>query len=310
MPSYQNQANQQSNNSKPNLKEPYDNVYVRHVLNSNSIQIGLSEAQMRDMQLFMNHWEGNRGRYNNVSRQTNMPAKLIAALHWRESSGNFNTYLHQGDPLGRPAVNWPMNIPIFHNWEDAAVHAINMKKGLQTQLEMTSDTTDVASIATYAEGYNGLGYHYKEKPSPYVYSGSNQYSSGKYVRDGRYNPSVKDTQIGVLPLIGALDGLHTEQDLSPKLIDKEFAWDQVYKGTKLLRHGEKGPAVTALQERLNELGYTNTPDGDLGPGTIALVKQFQRDYNLPADGIVGPGTASKIEQAKRSSSNPEHPSIQ
>lgn len=33
-------------------------------------------------------------------KRTGVPARPIAALHWRESSGNFNTYLHQGAPLG------------------------------------------------------------------------------------------------------------------------------------------------------------------------------------------------------------------
>ena len=334
MPSYQNQTNQHSNNTssssssqevdelqelygnsavqamytedakdKPNLRSPYDQVYIKHVLNSNSLDIGLTEAQLRDMQQFIRNWENNKSRYENVSRRTNMPAKLIAAIHWRESTGNFNTYLHQGDRLGQPAVNWPNNIPVFHVWEDAAVHALNMKKGLQTQLEMTADTTDVPSIATYAEAYNGLGYHYKDRPSPYVYSGSNQYSSGKYVSDGRFDASVKDRQNGVVPLMGAINGLDTEQDLTPKLEDKNFAWGQVTRGARFLRQGDEDLAVTALQEKLNELGYANSPDGIFGAGTKALIQQFQRENDLTADGVVGPGTASKLEEALRNGSN-------
>jgi lysozyme family protein len=150
------------------------------------------------------NFEQNRARYDAVAQKTNMPAELVAALHWRESSGNFNTYLHQGDPLGKPAVHVPRNIPVFHRWEDSAVHALGQKAGYQQALGLTRDSTDKGSMAAYAELYNGLGYHYRGRPSPYVYSGTDKYSSGKYVRDGVYDPNTVDRQLGVLALMQSL----------------------------------------------------------------------------------------------------------
>ncbi len=167
-------------------------------------QTRLSGRQQADMQRFQQHYQQNRARYEEVARRTNMPPEMIAALHWRESNGNFNTYLHQGDPLGRPAQNHPRNIPVFHNWEDAATHALNQKRSTQEALGITRTTTDPAKLAAYAETYNGLGYHNRGVPSPYVYAGTDQYQRGKYVADGRYDPRHVDQQLGVLAMLRAL----------------------------------------------------------------------------------------------------------
>jgi lysozyme family protein len=295
------QAEKEDNTSEipASLRSPYDEVYLKHVLKVDTLRIGLTETQLRDMNAFINNWEANRSRYETVSRETDMPAKLIAALHWRESTGNFNTYLHQGDPLGRAAVNFPYNIPTFYSWENAAVHALDQKKHLQTQLEMTSDTTNTASIATYAEAYNGLGYHNANRDSPYVYSGTNHYSAGKYVRDGQFSRTTVDSQIGVMPLVGALHGLNATQDLSPKAVDKGFLWQKILNGQQLLRRGDSGPMVEVLQKKLSDLGYAVTVDGEFGGGTERVIREFQRLHNLNIDSAVGSKTATEIENRKR-----------
>ena len=139
-------------------------------------------------------------------------------LHWRESSADFDTYLHQGDPLDEPAVNVPNNIPVFYEWEEAAKHALNMHyhKNRQEDLEITQDTQNPNALATYAETYNGLGYYPTQYNKSICVLWTDQYVSGKYVSDGRYNSKVVDRQIGVMPLLGALDAMQTSQDMSPK----------------------------------------------------------------------------------------------
>ena len=57
---------------------------------------------------------------------------------------------------------------------------------------------------TLLEQYNGIGYAAKGKPSPYVWSGTDQYVSGKYVRDGIFDPSAVDRQLGCAGLILAM----------------------------------------------------------------------------------------------------------
>jgi peptidoglycan hydrolase-like protein with peptidoglycan-binding domain len=58
----------------------------------------------------------------------------------------------------------------------------------------------------------------------------------------------------------------------------------------IIKVGSKGEYVTILQNKLKELGYTITVDGDFGKGTYTIIKQFQKMYNLTQDGIVGKNT--------------------
>jgi lysozyme family protein/peptidoglycan hydrolase-like protein with peptidoglycan-binding domain len=189
----------------PNHKRTFtDAVYKKHDAQVDQADLKL-DGHDWSVKQFTAIWEKNQARYEAVAAKTSIPAKLIAALHFRESSGSFSTYLHQGDPLGKPAVNWPSNIPVFYVWEDAAVHALNMKASIRKDLGLDANTTDMATIATFAEYYNGLGYHNKGKASPYVYSGTDQYDKGKYVRDSVYDAKVKDQQLGVLAMVKLLN---------------------------------------------------------------------------------------------------------
>ncbi|MDD3157511.1 NlpC/P60 family protein [Anaeromusa sp.] len=58
-----------------------------------------------------------------------------------------------------------------------------------------------------------------------------------------------------------------------------------------IREGDIGDDVTAIQQRLQELGFGNSSaDGDFGSATRAAVMAFQKANGLEADGIVGSGT--------------------
>ena len=57
----------------------------------------------------------------------------------------------------------------------------------------------------------------------------------------------------------------------------------------LLKVGSKGEDVKKLQEKLG-----TTADGDFGPGTEKLVKEWQAANGLTADGLVGDGTWAKM----------------
>lgn len=66
----------------------------------------------------------------------------------------------------------------------------------------------------------------------------------------------------------------------------------------VLRIGNSGDAVRALQQRLAALGYyTGKIDGSFGTGTAQAVTAFQRANKLTADGIAGQKTLSKLSSA-------------
>lgn len=62
-----------------------------------------------------------------------------------------------------------------------------------------------------------------------------------------------------------------------------------YPGTPL-RQGSRGASVSAVQQRLHDLGWQIAVDGVFGPQTYQAVVAFQRQKRLTPDGIVGPIT--------------------
>lgn len=70
----------------------------------------------------------------------------------------------------------------------------------------------------------------------------------------------------------------------------------------VLRQGERGPEIAALQTRLNALGFKDdrgnalVPDGDFGNSTKQAVIALQRARDLDDDGIVGKDTFAALGQ--------------
>jgi peptidoglycan hydrolase-like protein with peptidoglycan-binding domain len=58
----------------------------------------------------------------------------------------------------------------------------------------------------------------------------------------------------------------------------------------ILRYGDRGDAVIALQQKLNVFKYNLSVDGVFGYGTLFAVEDFQSVTGLSADGVVGPAT--------------------
>jgi lysozyme family protein len=49
-----------------------------------------------------------------------------------------------------------------------------------------------------------MGYKKKGVPSPYLWSYTDQYQAGKYVADGKYDPTAVSKQPGVVAIMKAL----------------------------------------------------------------------------------------------------------
>ncbi len=187
----------------------------------------------------------------------------------------------------------PNDIPIFDEWEEAAVHALTMpgKAAIAGDLGMTADTRDAAAIATFSEYYNGLGYHNRDTASPYVYSGTDNYDRGKYVSDGKYSSTHRDQQLGVMSMVDRIGGADIDLEADT---DGTRAWARVVSGAKVLERGATGKVVELLQQKLRAAGFEAGDDGDFGPTVQGAVKKFQKARGLEVDGAVGPGTAGAL----------------
>ncbi|TMW73394.1 peptidoglycan-binding protein [Alteribacter natronophilus] len=73
------------------------------------------------------------------------------------------------------------------------------------------------------------------------------------------------------------------------------AGPQTLGALQVLRQGDRGDAVLALQEDLKQLGYYNGKlDGVFGPVTHRSITDFQREQGILTDGLAGPQTYGKI----------------
>lgn len=143
--------------------------------------------------------DNNKDKYQSVVKGTNIPWQLIGAIHYRESNFNFSTHIANGDSLLHRTINVPSgiipNVKPPYTWQQSAKYTILIYKHWNTF------HWDIGNLLDNAEAYNGLGYRKKGLPSPYLWSASQYYTCGKYIKDGIYNPKKIDAQIGVAPIL-------------------------------------------------------------------------------------------------------------
>lgn len=138
-----------------------------------------------------------KARYQAVSTRTGVPWWFIAVVHEREGSQNWGLSLAQGDPWNKVSVHVPAGRGPFKSWDDAAVDAlVNCPPHAANNKDWSA-----GGALTMLEQYNGLGYYSRGKPSPYIWSGTDQYQSGKYVRDGVFDPDAVDQELGCAGMI-------------------------------------------------------------------------------------------------------------
>ncbi len=144
-----------------------------------------------------------KSRYQAVSARTGVPWAVIAVIHQRECSQDWSGSLAQGDPWNRISIHVPAGRGPFKSWEEAAIDALVHCAPYAARNKDWS----ISGTLTKLEEYNGLGYAARGQPSPYIWSGTDQYKSGKYVRDGIYDPNAVDHQLGCAGLLMAMMAL-------------------------------------------------------------------------------------------------------
>src|SRR5882672_51198 len=152
--------------------------------------------------------------YSDVQRVTKVPWWFVAVVHERESSQNWMASLAQGDPWNTVSTHEPKGRGPFASWQAAAIDALVYCH------PYAANNTDwsTGGTLTLLEEYNGLGYAAKHLPSPYLWSGTNQYISGKILVDHgpieyvypsgpRKGQTVIDPQMGCAGLLMAMANL-------------------------------------------------------------------------------------------------------
>lgn len=144
----------------------------------------------------------NRARYENVANSLRkqgytIPWWFIAVVHYREAgfknnSPRWDTYLGNGQPLNKKTTIVPKGRGPFSTWEEGAADALINAHPYAAK----NKDWGIGGSLTKLEEYNGLGYFNKGLPSPYIWAGTDQYSKGKYIRDGVYSATTVDKQLG------------------------------------------------------------------------------------------------------------------
>jgi lysozyme family protein len=132
--------------------------------------------------------------YQQVEVDTKVPWWAIAVIHEREASQRWDRSIAQGDPWNMVSVHEPRKRGPFKSWHDAAIDA------LVNCAPFAAKWTDwsAGGALTLLELYNGTGYESHGIASPYLWSGSQHYVSGKFVEDGPhgFRANVVDKQLG------------------------------------------------------------------------------------------------------------------
>lgn len=224
----------------------------------------------------------NKARYQSIESQTGVSWIFIAVSHYRESSQNFSKSLAQGDPWNKISTHVPIGRGPFASFEDAAVDALVKCAPFAAKNKDWS----IGSMLSLLEQYNGLAYALANRPSPYIWSGTDQYTIGKVVVDHGPIEPIVDKQLGCAGLILAmmkLDPSITFDASAPSTA----ATDQVFD-------------ANWLQTSLNSLGATPplVVDGIFGAATRTALRAFQKGKDgLTANGVADVKTVAAIKDA-------------
>ncbi len=162
-------------------------------------------AHYNEVDRLVDRMISHRSRYENVAETLGIPWYFIAAIHNMESSQDFSKHLHNGDPLSARTKHVPAGRPKKGNppftWEESAVDALKLRK-----LHKVKEWS-LTRLLYELEGYNGWGYrlYHSHVLSPYLWSFSNHYGSGKYIADGTWSDTAKSRQCGTVILIKRLE---------------------------------------------------------------------------------------------------------
>lgn len=147
-----------------------------------------------------------KSRYDVVSKETGVPWRLIGTLHNMECGCDFSGVLHNGQRIvgtTRKTTIVPVGRGPFATWEASALDALKLD-GLTNMANWT-----LGLELKWAESFNGLGYlkYHPQENSPYIWACTSiNDGEGKYVSDGKFDPSANtNSQVGIAAIYKQLD---------------------------------------------------------------------------------------------------------
>jgi lysozyme family protein len=247
------------------LREEYENLFDTCQIN---------DGKLSSVDNLIATIQANEARYEAVGTPLGIPWYFIAVIHSMESSLSFQKHLHNGDPLTARTVHVPAGRPVTGNppftWEESATDALTLE-GLNHVKDWT-----LAGTLYRIEKYNGFGYRTLHHiNTPYLWSWSNQYTSGKYVADGTFDPDAVSQQGGAAVLLRRMTDqgiIAMDTTTDPIAAIEELA-------AQVTISSQRSDAARALQEALNGVpGIQLTADGVPGSGTSTALQQVTGHY--------------------------------
>lgn len=180
-------------------------------------------------------------RYQKIEKKTKVPWLFIGAIHELECNCDFNKQMLNGEPWNEKTTLVPKNLGPWNSWEESAIDKNSLGR-------IAIYDWNIGRLGKEAEKWNGLGYVYKNKNSPYLWSGSNHgIGSGKYVADGEYDENAVSDQIGVMVIVKYIEkmGFKVPNNLKVEINFLPITFD---------KNGENiSSAVKEYQKLLNKI---------------------------------------------------------
>ena len=178
----------------------FDTLEIRNIIANKGIVVVADVNKSADQ--IVGRILVNKARYESIAHKFPNPGLkwwLIAVIHYMECNLNFNCYLGNGQPFNKRTTIVPKGRGAFKSFEEGAIDAIKLQG-----LDKVGDWS-IGNVLYILEGYNGYGYSlYRGINSPYLWSGTNHYTSGKYIFDGTYKADAVSNQIGAAILLKKL----------------------------------------------------------------------------------------------------------
>jgi lysozyme family protein len=173
------------NTSFDKLRDEYDRWFAA---------CALRPGHEGEVAFFLKMLRSGKENYEKAGDAVKVPWHVVAIIHGLEGGFNFGTHLHNGDPLSARTVQVPAGRPKAGSppftWVASAIDAL--------RFEGLADVTDwsIAHTLFRFESFNGMGYRSIGVPTPYLWSGSNLYNKGKFVKDHVFDPEKVSQQVG------------------------------------------------------------------------------------------------------------------